>query len=59
LRHDDKTKKEEEIMPKAFENCVKKGGRVRRKKLKNGGYINICFINGKSYAGHPHKKGKK
>jgi putative hemolysin len=45
-------------MPKNFENCVKRGGRVRRKTLKGGKYINICFIDGKSHAGHVHKKGK-
>ena len=50
---------QEVTMPKDFENCIARGGRVRRKKIK-GGYINICFINGKSYAGHKHTtKGKK
>ena len=43
-------------MPRAFENCIKRGGRVRTKKLKGGKYIKICFINGKSYAGETHKK---
>lgn len=38
-------------MPKAFEDCVKKGGRVRTKVLPKGRYMRICFINGKSYAG--------
>lgn len=47
-------------MPVAFENCVKKGGRVRRKTLSGNRYINICFIGGKSYAGETHtKKGSK
>lgn len=41
-------------MPKAFENCVKNGGRVRRKTLSGGRYMNICFLKGKSYAGHVH-----
>ena len=41
-------------MPKAFENCVKRGGRVRRKTLSGGRYMNICFLKGKSYAGHVH-----
>jgi len=31
-------------MPQAFDNCVKKGGRVRRKTLSKGRYMNICFI---------------
>lgn len=39
-------------MPKAFDSCVSGGGRVRRKSLKDGKYINICFRGGKSYAGH-------
>lgn len=43
-------------MPKAFENCVKKGGRVRTKKLSGGRYQKFCFLNGKSYAGEVHKK---
>jgi len=38
-------------MPEDFLNCVKKGGRVRTKKLKDGKYIKICFLKGKSYAG--------
>ena len=41
-------------MPKAFENCIKRGGKVRTKKLKEGKYIKICYIDGKSYAGHVH-----
>ena len=43
-------------MPKDFERCVKNGGRVRTKKLPNGKYIKICFLNGKSYAGETHTK---
>ena len=39
-------------MPKAFEECVKAGGRVRTKKLKDGKYMHVCFKDGKSYAGH-------
>ena len=42
-------------MPEPFEKCVREGGRVRTKKVK-GGYIHICFINGKSYAGEVHHK---
>ena len=38
-------------MPKAFENCVKNGGRVKTKSLSDGRYMHICFLNGKSYAG--------
>lgn len=43
-------------MPKAFELCVKQGGRVRTKKLKDGKYIHICFINGQSYPGEVKRK---
>jgi putative hemolysin len=43
-------------MPKAFEACVKNGGRIRTKKLSDGKYIHICFLNGKSYAGEVRKK---
>ena len=45
-------------MPKAFESCIAKGGRVRTKKLENGKYIHLCFIDGKSYSGEV-KKSKK
>ena len=45
-------------MPESFNRCVKAGGRVRTKKLKDGKYIHICFKNGKSYAGHVKKKKK-
>lgn len=46
-------------MPKAFERCVKAGGRVRTKKLSGNRYIHICFLGGKSYAGEVHKRKKK
>jgi putative hemolysin len=43
-------------MPKAFNNCVKQGGRVRTKELGGGKYIHICFKGGKSYKGEKKKK---
>jgi len=46
-------------MPKAFNNCVKKGGRVRTKKLTGGKYMRICFIGGKSYSGEIKKSKKR
>jgi len=46
-------------MPKAFDDCVKNGGRVRTKKLKGGKYIHICFLKGKSYAGKVKRSEKK
>jgi len=38
-------------MPKAFEACVKAGGRVRTKTLSGGRYMHICYKGGKSYPG--------
>ena len=46
-------------MPEDFERCVRNGGRVRTKKLPNGKYIKLCFLNGKSYSGEVHIKEKK
>lgn len=43
-------------MPEAFERCVRSGGRVRTKTLKDGRYMRVCFKDGKSYAGHVKKK---
>ena len=43
-------------MPAEFLKCVKNGGKVRTKKLKDGYYMPICFIGGKSYAGEVKKK---
>ena len=46
-------------MPKLFDSCVKRGGRVRTKKLSKGRYMPVCFIDGKSYPGEVHTKKKK
>jgi len=46
-------------MPKAFDRCVKNGGRVKTKKLKGNKYMRICWLNGKSYAGEIKTKKKK
>ena len=46
-------------MPKGFDSCVNRGGRVRTKDLGNGKYMHICFLNGKSYPGEVKKKKKK
>jgi len=46
-------------MPKAFERCVKRGGRVRTKKMSKSRYVKFCFLGGKSYRGHVHTKKKK
>ena len=46
-------------MPRAFKSCVRKGGRVRTKKLRGGKYIHICFLKGKSYAGEVKRKKRR
>ena len=33
-------------MPADFNACIKGGGRVRRKTLSDGRYINICYPKG-------------
>jgi len=45
-------------MPAAFEKCVAEHGEVRRKTLSGDRYINICYKDGKSYAGETHTKKK-
>jgi len=47
------------MSPKAFDDCVQRGGRVRTKTLSDGRYIHLCFIDGKSYAGEVKEKGEK
>jgi len=42
-------------MPQSFDNCVKKGGRVRTKRVNSDEYMHICFLDGKSYAGKVKK----
>ncbi len=47
-------------MPKEFEDCRKNGGHIRKKTLSDGRYINICYLNGKSFAGEvKEKQGEK
>lgn len=52
-------------MPKQFENCIAKKGRVRRISgpnerfgLKKGQYINICFLGKEMYRGELRTKKK-
>jgi effector-binding domain-containing protein len=45
-------------MPAQFDSCVKNGGRVRTKTLKNGKYMHICFKGGKSFVGEVKSKKK-
>ena len=45
---------------KDFEKCVKSGGKVVKKQLKGGRYINICYDKeGKSHAGDIRVTNKK
>ena len=43
-------------MPAPFNYCSSHGGKIRTKSLANGGYMRICFLEGKSYPGEVHKK---
>ena len=46
-------------MPKSFENCVAKGGRVRTiksKGKKSKTYLHTCYLDGKSYHGEIKQK---
>ena len=45
-------------MPKGFTDCVKKGGRVRRKS-KGDTYQNFCFDSKGSHAGEVKSKKTK
>lgn len=38
-------------MPKGFDRCVAKGGRIRTKKVNDKQYMRICYVGGKSFAG--------
>lgn len=46
-------------MPEKFTQAVKRGARVRTKKLPGGKYMHIAFENGKSIAGEVKTKKKK
>ncbi len=46
-------------MSAAFEKCVDNGGRVRTITLKNGKYMHVCYLKGKSYPGEVKKKEDK
>lgn len=44
-------------MPKDFDECLKSGGRIKTKHLKNNKYINICYDKkGNSYSGEVMSK---
>ncbi len=48
-------------MPKAFDQCVREGGKVRTKSLSNGKYAHICYPKdgGDSVSGYVKKKQKE
>jgi len=48
-------------MPAAFERCVKRGGKVRTKKLKGKKYMHVCIPKGggSSVAGHVKTRKRK
>jgi len=43
-------------MPKDFNRCVKKGGRVRTRKLPKGRYQRVCFDEKGGHAGEVKKR---
>jgi len=43
-------------MPAAFKEAIRKGARVRTKKLSGGRYIHVAYLDGKSYQGEVKKK---
>jgi len=42
-------------MPKAFLECIRKGGKIRTMKIDESHYMHVCWLNGKSYAGEIKK----
>ena len=47
-------------MPKAFADCVRKGGKVRTVTMPGEKYVHVCTIGGESHYGHVKtKKDKK
>lgn len=47
-------------MPKTFIECIKKGGKVRTRKLSGNRYQKICILKGRVFPGEIYiKKGKK
>ena len=46
-------------MPKEFDSCVSRGGRVRTLSRGKKKFQRICFIKGKSFAGEIKTRKKK
>lgn len=47
-------------MPSGFDNCEKKGGKIRTIVInkKKGTYMHVCYLKGKSYPGEVRTKQK-
>ncbi len=45
-------------MPKAFENCVKRKGKVKTIKIDEKRYMHICYLRGIAYPGETKTKKK-
>jgi putative hemolysin len=43
-------------MPKPFDMCRKQGGKIKTKEMKDGKYMHVCILNGKSYASEVKSK---
>lgn len=41
-------------MPKGFDMCRKKGGKIRTKKLSATTYVPICYLGKKAFRGYTH-----
>ena len=46
-------------MPKPFDSCVERGGKIRTQQLSKNRYRRTCTIGGKTYLGHIKKKKKE
>lgn len=46
-------------MPKGFDNCQAKGGKIRTLTLPGNKYVRICILNGKTHKGYVKKKKTK
>ena len=44
-------------MPRGFDACRKRGGKITTKTLSGGKYVHVCSIDGKSYRGYVKTKG--
>ena len=45
-------------MPIQFENCRKRGGKIRTQKMSKNRYRHICILGGKTFLGEIKRKKK-